>query len=240
MATPLGYGPLGSGAGDPCGRDHGGQDTQGHPGTRLHRVRSLLEEERTSVHGIPVTTVARTLVDLSDLFGRERLTRWLRDVEYLGLLDLEAPDRAIARARGRKRLATLIAAVEAHRPGQIVRKELEHRFLELCRTHDIPALETNVAMIVRGRSRSIDCLWREQRVAMELDSRSAHDNPASFEDDRARDAALTAAGYRTLRYTWRRVTKDARGRRGAPRRARPQSSTPSSRSTLRVIASDDA
>ena len=149
-------------------------------------------------------------------------------------------DQAIARANGRKRLSTLIAAVESHRPGAVVRSELEHAFLELCRTENIAAPETNVPMLVGGRSRKLDCLWREQRVVVELDGRSAHDRPGAFEDDRARDAALTASGYRTLRYTWRTVTNDGARVAAEVKATLAQSSTPSSLSTLRAIARDDA
>jgi Protein of unknown function (DUF559) len=212
-------------------------------GIRLHRVRQLSEADVTVKNGIPVTTVARTLVDLTDTFGRERLTRIIREAEFQGVLDLAALDRAIERAKGRQRLSTLIAAVETHRPGAIVRSELEHAFLELCRIESIPEPETNVPMIVGARSRELDCLWREQRVVVELDGRAAHDNPAAFEDDRARDAALTAIGLRPLRFTWRRVTREgaavARELR-ATLALTPQSSAPSSRSTLRAIASEDA
>ncbi len=211
-------------------------------GIRLHRVRQLSEDDVTVKNRIPVTTVARTLVDLTDTFGRERLTRIIREAEFQGVLDLAALDRAIERAKGRHRLSTLIAAVETHRPGAIVRSELEHAFLELCQIESIPEPETNVPMIVGGRSRKLDCLWREKRVVVELDGRAAHDNPAAFEDDRARDAALTAAGYRPLRYTWRRVTTEGRAVARELRAvlATPQSSAPSSRSTLRAIASEDA
>ena len=174
------------------------------------------------------------------MFGRERLTRMIREADFQGVLDLEALDAAIARASGRRRLSTLIAALEIHRPGQAVRSELEHAFLELCRTENIPAPDTNVPMIVGGRSRKLDCLWREQRVVVELDGRAAHDDPRAFEEDRARDTALNAAGYRTLRYTWHRVTKDAPRVAAELRATLAQSSTPSSRSTLRAIASDEA
>ena len=213
---------------------------EGAKGIRLHRVRRLSPDDVTVRHGIPVTTVARTLVDLTDMFGRERLTRIIREAEFQGVLDLPMLDQAIARANGRKRLSTLIAAVRAHRPGAVVRSELEHAFLELCRTENIPAPETNVPMLVGGRSRKLDCLWREQRVVVELDGRSAHDRPGAFEDDRARDAALTASGYRTLRYTWQRVTNDGARVAAEVKATLAQSSTPSSLSTLRAIARDDA
>ena len=53
----------------------------------------------------------------------------------------------------------------------------------------------------------VDALWREQRLIVELDSRSFHDNPAAFETDRARDMLLQVSGYRVLRITYRRLVE---------------------------------
>ncbi len=46
-----------------------------------------------------------------------------------------------------------------------------------------------------------------QRLIVETDSWRAHGHRAAFESDRARDAALQAAGLRVVRFTWR--TPDA-------------------------------
>ena len=181
------------------------------PGILLHRVRRLTEDERTEVQGIPVTSVARTAVDLTDLVGRPRLTRILREADYRGLLDLDALDKAIARAHGRRRVSLLVDALEEHRPGLVVRSELEHRFLELCREHGLAAPEMNVRKTISGRRYELDCLWRAERVVVELDGAAAHSSVQAFEADRARDAALSAAGFTPLRYTWRRLEHDERG-----------------------------
>lgn len=180
----------------------------GPQGVRLHRVRRLHPDDVTSIRSIPVTTVARTAVDLTDLLETPGLARVLREADYLRLLDLPAMDAAMARAHGRRRLAGLVAALEIHRPRTVVRSELEHRFLELCRSAGVPEPETNVTLRVADRPYEVDCLWREQRVAVELDGAAAHDTPRAFERDRERDAALVAAGLRSLRYTWRRISRD--------------------------------
>ena len=156
--------------------------------------------------GIPVTTVARTLVDLTDVLGSDRVLRALREADFLRLLDLDALSAAVERAHGRKRLGVLREAMAAHRPDEIVRSELEHRFLELVREAGLPPPETNVKLTARGRRYEIDCLWREQRVAVELDGRAAHARTAAFEPDRRKDAALNAIGLRPLRFTWLRVS----------------------------------
>jgi predicted transcriptional regulator of viral defense system len=177
-------------------------------GVQVHRARRLHLDDLTVKDGIPVTTVARTLVDLTDVLGSDRVLRAIREADFLGLLDLDALSAAVERAHGRKRLGVLREAVAAYRPGQIIRSELEHCFLELVRAAGLPPPETNVKITARGRTYEIDCLWREQGVAVELDGRAAHARIAAFESDRRKDAALNAIGLRPLRFTWLRVTRE--------------------------------
>jgi hypothetical protein len=177
-------------------------------GLWVHRARRLHLDDVTVKKGIPVTTVARTLVDLTDVLGSDRILRAIREAEFLQLLDHQALNAAVKRAHGRKRLTVLKEAIQAHTPGQIVREELEHRFLELVRAAGLPPPETNVKITARGRTYEIDCLWREQRVAVELDGRAAHARTAAFESDRRKDAALNAIGLRPLRFTWLRVSRE--------------------------------
>jgi len=66
----------------------------------------------------------------------------------------------------------------------------------------------NVTIRVGGRPYEVDCLWRRQRLVVELDGAAAHAIRRAFESDRQRDAALVAAGFRSLRYTWRRVARE--------------------------------
>lgn len=178
------------------------------PGILIHRARRLDPDDVTRVDGIPVTTVERTIVDLADLLPRDRVLRAIREAEVHGLLDHARLSAAVGRAHGRRRGGVLSEALADHAPGQIVRSELEHRFLELVRSAGLPAPETNVPVRARRRTYEVDCLWRPERLAVELDGRAAHARTEALEDDRVRDAALSAIGLRPLRYTWRRVTSD--------------------------------
>jgi predicted transcriptional regulator of viral defense system len=180
------------------------------PGITAHRARNLHPDDVTVKDGIPVTTVAKTLIDLTDRLTTDRVLRAMREAEYLGLLDLPTLDAAVQRARGRRRLVALSEARARHTPGQIVKEELEHRFLELLHAADLPKPETNVKVKTRRRTYEVDCLWRDEGVVVELDGRAAHQRAAAFEEDRARDAALSAIGLRPLRFTWHRVTREGR------------------------------
>lgn len=178
------------------------------PGIQVHRARRVDPEDVTVRKAIPVTTVSRTLVDLTDVLGPDRILRAMREADYLRLLDLDNLSTAVQRAHGRRRLKVLKQALAHHRPGQIVRGELEHRFVELVRAAGLPAPDTNVIVQTRRRRYTVDCLWREQRVAVELDGRAAHARTLAFESDRRKDAALSAIGLHPLRFTWYRVTNE--------------------------------
>jgi very-short-patch-repair endonuclease len=178
------------------------------PGIWGHRTRSLDPADVTLKDGIPVTTVARTIIDLTDILDSDRVLRAIREAEYLRLLDLDTLIAAVQRAHGRHNLGVLNTALARHRPGQIVREELEHSFLELVHAAGLPEPQTNVRIQTRRRKYRVDCLWPKEGVAVELDGRDAHARETAFEDDRARDAALSAIGLRPLRFTWHRVTRE--------------------------------
>jgi very-short-patch-repair endonuclease len=56
-----------------------------------------------------------------------------------------------------------------------------------------------------------DAVWRGRRLIVELDSWGAHGTQSAFELDRERDLALAAAGWQSVRITWRSL------KRGIPR-----------------------
>ena len=100
----------------------------------MHRAQHL---ERVLHRGLPVTTVARTLLDFASVAPLESVRQAVAEADYLRLLDLEAIDRALG--RGRPGSAALRKALQHHRP-QYARtlSPLEDRFLDLCQSHGIP------------------------------------------------------------------------------------------------------
>jgi very-short-patch-repair endonuclease len=174
-------------------------------GIRFHR-NALGPGETRTYDGIPVTTVARTLLDLASVLDRDRLEQAIGIAEARGLGDSPSLPELVERHPRRQGIANLRAILGDPGPGTgITRSELELRFLRFLRRHHLPRPEVNVWLEVGGRRMEVDCLWRDAGLVVELDSREHHLDAVAFETDRARDRALVAAGWRCIRITWRHL-----------------------------------
>lgn len=152
--------------------------------------------------GIPVTTVARTLFDLAEVVDARRLERAFENADRMRLLDLAAVDQVVLRNPGRRALRPLLALLPSLRPAPETRSELERAFLDLCRHAGLPPPLTNATI----GGIEVDAFWPDHNLVVELDGYEFHRTRAAFERDRARDAALQAAGHRVVRLTHRRLT----------------------------------
>lgn len=169
---------------------------------RLH-WRSLPPDETTRLDGLPITTPARTLLDLSasGLRGRP-LEASVDRAERQRLLDFADLHRLLARYPARPGSPSLRAVLARYHPAD-TRSELEEIVLELCDAHGLPRPQVNC--VIEGKVR--DFYWPGSRLVVEADSYSWHRSPSALNDDRERDVELTLAGYRSLRFTWEQVTR---------------------------------
>jgi hypothetical protein len=168
-------------------------------GTRPHLTTRPVET--TTLGLLPITTPARTLLDLAAVVPAHQLDAMLKQAEVLDLFDLRALEKVLAahpRRRGRRALA---ATLERELP--LTLSDLEDRFLALCHAHALPRPAVNA----RPLGFRVDFLWPDRRLVAETDGWRYHRNRASFETDRARDQALTAAGYIVMRFTHRQVAE---------------------------------
>jgi very-short-patch-repair endonuclease len=150
-------------------------------GIRIHRPMSLAPGEQTRQRGIPVTSPARTIVDLGSVVTARELRQAIRQADALGL------------------------PVGADITHDRTRSELEHRFLGLCRRYRLPTPAVNM----RIGGLTVDFCWVEQRLVVETDGYRYHRGRAAFEDDRARDLRLRALGYEVVRLSYRQVCDES-------------------------------
>jgi hypothetical protein len=172
-------------------------------GIALHRTRRLLPHETATLRGMPITSPARALLDLAATLSPRRIEQVIDRAEARRLVDLRDLHRVLDDHPHRAGTPRLRDVLAAYAP-TITRSELEELFLELCDRHGIPRPSVNT----RIDGIEVDMAWRRARLIVELDGYAHHRSPAAFEADRARDVALTVAGWRVLRFTYRQVVDD--------------------------------
>jgi very-short-patch-repair endonuclease len=150
-------------------------------GIMLHRSGTLLPSDTTVRDSIPVTAPCRTVADLRRTLPPTQLKAVLRRAEQQHLEIGPQPEHV----------------------GDPDRTELERRVGALCRRHSLPRPREQVVI----GPYTVDFLWPERRLVLEVDGWEAHGARIAFEDDRARDAELKLLGYDVIRFTWRQVTR---------------------------------
>jgi hypothetical protein len=164
------------------------------PGVTTRRSRQL--DSRTTWRNIPITTVARTLVDVA------------------ADLPLDALARACHEAGVRHRTTPAqVEAVLAQRPNtpgatklhhilrgdvRVTLSKLEKRFLQLLRQEGLALPQTNRP----AGGRRVDCRWPQQNLTIELDSYQFHNSRHAWEQDRHREREARARGDEFRRYTY--------------------------------------
>ena len=163
-------------------------------GLRVHRSGRLGADEVAQRLQIPVTTVARTLLDLADVLPAQALKRAVTEAEYRDRLDITSINAVVEHNPGR-RGAKLRRATEA--AGHRTRSPLEDRFLALIQRHGIEEPQSGI----RIEGYEVDFVWPRAGLVVELDGIAAHRTRAALNADRLRDRRLWRSGLRTMRLT---------------------------------------
>jgi very-short-patch-repair endonuclease len=181
------------------------------PGIEVHRSTTLAPADITAVEGIPCTTVARTLVDLGDVVSRREVERAVDQAEVLRAFDGQAVHEALERAGPRRGAGVLRAILDTYKEPTLTRRQLEERFLALCRKATLPSPAVNAWITLDdGVAYQADFMWRKHCLIAETDGRDVHTTRKAFEHDRLRDQRLTLAGFTVVRFTWRQVANEPR------------------------------
>jgi predicted transcriptional regulator of viral defense system len=165
----------------------------------------LEPDDCTVVDGIPVTSPARTVLDLAPDGSRSDLARLLQGAEDNELLDRRRFDALLARAGSHPGRAKLATALRTYKPEPAtLRSNLERRFRRHVLAAGLPRPQANV--VVEGYE--LDCYWEAEGFAVELDVFATHGSPRSFEEDRERADNLLLADLELIRVTDVRLDRE--------------------------------
>jgi hypothetical protein len=167
------------------------------PGIKVHRYRNLDPRDVTTENGIPVTTVHRVFVDLSDELDAEDLAALMHEAAFHGRFVEPAIRDSMARANGRHNLDVLEQALALIRSGSAgYRSRAERTFNDMPGLPD-PIINTRVDGI------EVDFHWPDLALVVEIDG-PGHQRGPTRREDQLKERILRAAGYDVMRF---RVTE---------------------------------
>ncbi len=164
-------------------------------------------DERTVKEGIPVTTAARTILDLAATEPLDVVKALLREMEYRELWDSLSLWDLVDRYPGRRGIRKVRAALEGIKdePSGERKSPLEERFAPFLRRRRLSLPRFNDPITVGDKTFEVDCHWPELRQIVELDGWQGHEGRGAFRDDRARDRVLHVHGYSVIHLTWNQL-----------------------------------
>lgn len=173
-------------------------------GVIVHRSK-LTRREITRQQGIPVTTPARTALDIATTWTPKELARAVNNAMHQGYLHEAGLNGLVDRSAGRRGVRKLRPLATRAKAQQPTRSEFEDAFLAFTEVYGLPTPQTNVKIA----GHVVDAYFPDHRLIVELDGYEFHKDRATFESDRDRDANHAAMGLSTLRITWHRLTSDS-------------------------------
>jgi predicted transcriptional regulator of viral defense system len=174
------------------------------PGVCARRSRSMDSSDKRRHRGIPVTTVARTLVDLAADLRSGALVRACHEAGVLHDTTPEEVEAVLARHPTSAGSATLRRVLRGD--VDITMSALERRFRTLLRREGLLLPQMN--RIAGGRR--VDCRWPERWLIVELDGYRYHRSRHAWEQDRRREREARARGDEFRRYTYGDVFEEPR------------------------------
>jgi hypothetical protein len=177
-------------------------------GIEAHAAASLNERDVTAIDGIPCTTLARTLIDLGEVVSRRAVELTIDAAERERKFDLGDMERALARAKSRRGAAVIRSILDGYH-GPAERAPFAEAFLAMVARIGLPDPEAEALVMLEDGPIHVDFLWRDERIAVELDSRRFHDTTRGLDEDRDRDQQLLLAGFEPFRVTWRHLHAEA-------------------------------
>jgi hypothetical protein len=193
--------------------DHGAH--QRVAGATVHQISDIEREHRMAIRGLPVTTIARTIVDLAAVVHPARLPHIVEDAKHANLVEYAAVGeclQSVAR-RGKPGVRALARTLDTlTQTGGMTMSVLERHLLALMFRAGLPP--PVVQMPFPGRQLPASCVdvaYPEAKLVIEADGRKWHSRIADIKRDRERDAEAARNGWQTLRLLYEHIVDDPVG-----------------------------
>jgi very-short-patch-repair endonuclease len=176
----------------------------------VHRSDDLLDTDVMAIAGTPVTTPARTLVDVGLLIDAVQLEKALHRAVHAGRTTFDEVWQIYRRisAQGRNGAGPIGELLRSlGRDTVAAESDLEVELLAALRSYGAPAPVLQHPVAVDGEHFRVDLAYPIHKVFLEGDGFGVHGARDSFELDRYRQDLLVVHGWWPLRFTWRQIRR---------------------------------
>jgi len=170
-------------------------------GVKAHHAKRLHPRDIRRMSGVVLTSPARTLIDCAADADDGEFERAVSEARALRLITDRDLEGALERAGHRRGTAKVRAFLRGESEQGFTRSEAERRMRWMTKAAGLPQPICNAPL----QGYSVDFLWPDHRLVIEVDGFQFHGHRSAFERDRRKDQALTAAGYTVMRITWRQL-----------------------------------
>jgi very-short-patch-repair endonuclease len=181
-----------------------GRNRRSRDGIAVERVAVLGDIDRGFMHGIPITSPARTLLDFAVVATRDELERAIAEAYALKLVTEPELREVLGRHPHRAGVARLRAELDRVGGPLWTASKAERVMKDLLRKAELPTPQTQV----RVAGYPADFLWPQYRLIVEVDGYQFHGHRYAFERDHKRDQAHKSAKYEVIRFTWRNLVDE--------------------------------
>lgn len=176
-------------------------------GIVAHQAELVPTFDRAIVDAIPVTSTARTLIDIAMLSGIDVVEEATDYAINRGLVSLKGLTWELDQLSNANRPGTglLRKIVEVRTPGdRSPESRLERKFLRLIKKAGLrlPVAQLEICDRTRRFVARVDFAYPDLMLAIELDGYAYHGSRPAFQRDRERTNSLVALGWRVIRFTW--------------------------------------
>lgn len=180
-------------------------------GVEVHLSRNCESQQWTRIGPIPVTTPARTLIDIAAISSKDRLESALDFALRKELVWLSGMQRLLEDPVPLAGTAALRKFVAERQPGIILWSDLETKFFRFCARNRLPKPVSQFQVTLPGGSPAfIDFAYPELMIAIETDGYESHSGKIKWMSDMARANDLIAIGWTVLRFSWDDVVRRPR------------------------------
>jgi very-short-patch-repair endonuclease len=177
------------------------RNAKSRPGVTIHRIKVLARQDTRWRNGIPVTSPARTILDLAATMDEMELEAVISSGLRKNVVRVSQLREVMARNPRAKGIGTLRRLLEQPESLHDTRSKYERKLLRLLKAAELPLPLTNT----RVAGKSVDGVWPDLKLVLEFDGWKYHRDRDKFESDRIRDQHLLIADHRVMRVTKRQI-----------------------------------